>query len=76
MDIRHDIQDNWLDNPIAWREFITLFRQRGKWFWRIVYALSALVVFTPFSFTGHGILATRLFLPLISFYWQIFLSIP
>jgi hypothetical protein len=50
MGIRHDIQDNWLDNPIAWREFITLFRQRGKWFWRVLYGLTLLVVVTPLFF--------------------------
>jgi hypothetical protein len=50
MGIRHDIQDNWLDNPIAWREFITLFRQRGKWFWRILYGLSLLVAVAPIFF--------------------------
>jgi hypothetical protein len=53
MGIRHDIHDNLFDNPITWREFITLFRQRGKWFWRILYAVTALIIFSPVFF-GWG----------------------
>ena len=53
MGIRHDIQDNLFDNPITWREFVTLFRQRGKWFWRILYAVTALIIVSPVIF-GWG----------------------
>lgn len=50
MGVRHDIHDNLLNNPIAWREFVTLFRQRGKWFWRILYGLTTLLIITPLFF--------------------------
>lgn len=50
MGIRHNIQENFLDNPIAWREHIMLFRQRGKWFWRITYALTLLIIIVPVFF--------------------------
>lgn len=44
----HDsIHNNILDNPIERRESTGLKRQRGKWFWRIMYGITAFILSIP-----------------------------
>ena len=45
--MHQSIHHNILDNPIQHRENIVLKRQRGKWFWRIMYAITALLMLIP-----------------------------
>ncbi|GAB5491394.1 MAG: hypothetical protein Phog2KO_16090 [Phototrophicaceae bacterium] len=45
--MQQSIHNNILNNPIQRRENIVLKRQRGKWFWRIMYAITALFLLIP-----------------------------
>jgi|GEM_PF-3224432 len=47
MSLQQALHSNILENPIQQRENLTLNRQRGKWFWRIMYAISVLLFLIP-----------------------------
>ncbi|MCA9915752.1 MAG: ABC transporter permease, partial [Anaerolineae bacterium] len=45
--LQEAIHTHYTDNPIRWREILTLRRQRGKWFWRFMVGFSALIMLIP-----------------------------
>lgn len=47
MSIQQHLQNTIFDNPIRWRETITLARQRGKWFWRSLFAVTIFLLIAP-----------------------------
>ena len=47
MSLHQSIHNNLLDNPIQRRETTTLQRQRGKWSWRLMYGITAFILFIP-----------------------------
>lgn len=53
--LQQNIHNYYSDNPIRWREILTLRRQRGKWFWRVMYGLSAFIMLIPVLWGGSDI---------------------
>jgi len=53
--LQQTIHTHYTDNPIRWREILTLRRQRGKWFWRTMYGLSAFIMLIPVLWGGSDI---------------------
>ena len=45
--MQNSLHYNLIDNPIMRRENLTLNRQRGKWFWRIMFGLTTFIIFIP-----------------------------
>jgi hypothetical protein len=45
--MQNSLHHNFIDNPIMRHEALTLNRQRGKWFWRIMFALTTLLILSP-----------------------------
>jgi len=50
--LQQNIHTHYTDNPIRWREILTLRRQKGKWFWRVMYGLSAFIMVIPILWGG------------------------
>lgn len=45
--MQNSLHYNLIDNPIMRRENLTLNRQHGKWFWRIMFGLTTFIIFIP-----------------------------
>jgi len=45
--LQQNIYTHYTDNPIRWREILTMRQRKGKWFWRIMYGVSAFIMLIP-----------------------------
>jgi hypothetical protein len=50
--LQQNIYTHYTDNPIRWREILTMRRQKGKWFWRVLIGLSIFIMLIPILWGG------------------------